>query len=242
MLNAIPLAEVLDRPDIWRGNHLANAGMPAVASGFAPLDAELPGGGWARGTLTEVLSDGVGQGECSLVLPALASLQAEGKWIVLVAPPCAVHAPAWVRAHIDLARLVVVSPNHVRDALWAAEQALASGAPGAVLCWAARIDAGQVRRLQVAVAERTGLAFLFRPARAGSESSSAPLRLRVMASERGRLGVQVLKRRGPPCQRLLQLDVPRPVAWREDHDSIAHLARPPSAVPPARSPCVRVLA
>ena len=241
-MNAIPLAEVLTRPDVWRGDHLANAEMPTVASGFAPLDAELPGGGWARGALTEVLTDGAGQGECSLVLPALASMQAEGRWIVLVAPPHAIHAPAWIHARIDLARLVVVAPKHPRDALWATEQALASGAPGAVLCWAARIDAGQVRRLQVAVAERAGLAFLFRPSRASSESSAAPLRLQVMAAERGRLGVQVLKRRGPPCRTTLQLDVPRPLARPKDHDSVAHLACPPPPISPARSACTLVLA
>ena len=241
-VSALALAEVLVRPDIWRGDHLANAEAPAVSSGFAPLDAELPGGGWARGTLTEVLTDGGGQGECSLLLPALVSLQAEGRWVMLVAPPYAVHAPAWRNARIDLARLLVVAPKQARDALWAAEQALASGAPGAVLCWAARIDAAQVRRLQIAAAERPGLAFLFRPARAASESSAAPLRLCATAAARGKLAVQVLKRRGPPCRRILQLDVPRPLARREDHDSASCLAGPPSAVSPARSQRPRVLA
>lgn len=241
-MNAIPLAEVLTRPDVWRGDQVTNAEVPTVASGFVPLDAELPSGGWARGALTEVLADGAGQGECSLVLPALVRVQAEGRWIVLVAPPYAVYAPAWASAGIDLARLVVVAPAQARDALWATEQALASGAAGAVLCWAARIDAGQVRRLQVAVTERASLAFLLRPTRASSESSPAPLRLQVTAAGYGRLGVQLLKRRGSPCRSTLQLDVPRPVARRKDHDSIADLAGPSSPVPPARSPCALVLA
>jgi cell division inhibitor SulA/protein ImuA len=241
-MNAIPLAEVLTRPDVWRGDQVTNAKVPTVTSSFATLDAELPGGGWSRGTLNEVLADGAGHGECSLVLPALASVQAEGRWIVLVAPPYAVYAPAWVSAGIDLARLVVAAPTQVRDALWATEQALASGAPGAVLLWATQINAGQVRRLQVAVAERAGLAFLFRPYHTRSESSPAPLRLQVMAAECGRLGVQVLKRRGSPCRTTLQLDVPRPVARRKDHDSITDLACPSSAVPPSRSSCTLVLA
>ena len=234
MNNAISLSEVLTRTDVWRGDQFACAGMPAVGSGFASLDAELPGGGWARGSLAEVLADGAGQGECSLLLPALAAMQAEGKWLVLVAPPHALHAPAWAQAGIDLSRLVVLAPENARDTLWAAEQALASGAPGAVLCWSARIDAGQVRRLQVAAAEGAGLAFLFRPCRVAGESSAAPLRLRVAAAERGRVGVQLLKRRGPPCRRTLQLTMPRGLARREDNDAAA-LARAPSALPPARS-------
>ena len=97
-MNAVSLAEVLARPDIWRGDQLASAELPTVASGFAALDAELPGGGWARGNLTEVLADGAGQGECILLLPALSALQREGRWIILVAPPYALHAPAWVSA------------------------------------------------------------------------------------------------------------------------------------------------
>ncbi len=47
-MNAVSLAEVLVRPDVWRGA-AATAGVPVVHSGFAPLDAELPGGGGARG-------------------------------------------------------------------------------------------------------------------------------------------------------------------------------------------------
>ena len=234
-MNAVSLAEVLARPDVWRGDQLASAELPTVASGFAALDAELPGGGWARGNLTEVLADGAGQGECILLLPALSALQREGRWIILVAPPYALHAPAWISAGIDLARLVVVAPDKARDALWSAEQSLASGAPGAVVCWSAQIDAGQVRRLQVAAAEHDGLAFLFRPCRVASESSSASLRLRVSAAAQGRLAVEMLKRRGPPCRHPLVLRVPRPLRRAENH-VVAALASAPSAVSGARSP------
>ena len=239
-MNALPLDEVLVRADVWRGDRLASAEIPAVASGFAPLDAELPGGGWARGSLAEILVDGAGHGECSLLLPALGRLQEEGRWSLLVAPPHALHAPAWLAARIDLAHLVVVAPACRRDALWAMEQALASGALGAVLCWAAQVDARQVRRLQVAVAGSAALAFLFRPARAAVEPSAAALRLSVAATSGGRLTVDLFKRRGPPCARTLHLDVPRPLPWRENHESGPALARPAPAAPAARS--LRLLA
>ncbi|HUW36885.1 MAG TPA: translesion DNA synthesis-associated protein ImuA [Rhodocyclaceae bacterium] len=232
---AISLGEVLARPDVWRGDRLASAAIPAVSSGFAQLDAELPGGGWPRGTLTEILSDGVGLGECSLLIPALIRMQAEGKWSLLVGPPYALHGPAWASGAIDLARLAVVSPTRQRDALWAAEQALASGALGTVLCWTTQADARQVRRLQVAVTGSKALAFLFRPGRARTESSAAALRLLLSAGSRGTLGVDLFKRRGPPCTRTLTLDVPRPLKWREGYESESALARTPPATPPARS-------
>lgn len=244
MQAAVSLGEVLARPDIWRGDRLAGAAASVVASGFAPLDAELPGGGWPRGGLTEILADGAGLGECSLLLPALARLREEGKWTLLVAPPHALHGPAWGSEGLDLTRLAVVAPagrsgaRDARDVLWATEQALASGALGAVLCWSRQIDAGAVRRLQVAAAGGGALAFLFRPRRARSESSAAVLRLVLSAAARGRLGVELLKRRGPPCPRPLLLDVSRPCKLRDDHgdETGSALAGAASALPAARSP------
>ena len=78
MNSAGSLAEILARPDVWCADRLASAEIPAVSSGFAALDAELPGGGWPRGALTEILVDHVGLGECSLVLPALGKMCEEG--------------------------------------------------------------------------------------------------------------------------------------------------------------------
>ena len=219
MNSAGSLAEILARPDVWCADRLASAEIPAVSSGFAALDAELPGGGWPRGALTEILLDHVGLGECSLVFPALGKMCEEGRWSLLVAPPHRLHGPAWAAWGIDLARLAVVSPLRSRDALWATEQALSSGALGTVLCWAKAIDARQTRRLQVAVAGSNSLAFLFRPLQASAESSAASLRLVLAAGSRGELAVNLLKRRGSPCAKTLHLAVPRPLKWRADHDS-----------------------
>lgn len=231
-MNAVlSLSDILVRPDVWRGR-LAGAEVPALSSGFATLDAELPGGGWPRGALSELLADDAGVGECSLLLPVLNAMREEGRWTVLIAPPHGLHAPAWVSGGADCARLAVVAPESRRDLLWAAEQALASGAAGVVVCWAKQADPAQVRRLQVAVAGSDTLAFVFRPQRVRPEASAAPLRLALSPGRGGRLGVEVLKRRGPPCARTLYLDVPRPLAWRDDHD--ASLVGPASAAAAAR--------
>ena len=72
-MSALPLpaalAEVLARGDVWRGDTLARLPEDAVPSGHVELDAELPGGGWPRGNLTEILVDRGGLGEMSLLLP-----------------------------------------------------------------------------------------------------------------------------------------------------------------------------
>ena len=49
-----------------------------LASGFAALDAELPGGGWPLGVLTELLLPHAGVGELRLLAPALRALGGSG--------------------------------------------------------------------------------------------------------------------------------------------------------------------
>ena len=96
-MSALPLpaalAEVLARGDVWRGDTLARLPEDAVPSGHAELDAELPGGGWPRGNLTEILVDRGGLGEMSLLLPALSRLSAAGGWLGLVGAPGWAVAP-----------------------------------------------------------------------------------------------------------------------------------------------------
>src|SRR6266581_3067514 len=70
----ISFAALLDRPDIWRGQVLSRAGAPTLPCGFPGLDAELPGGGWPAGALTEILPAHEGIGELRLLGPALAGL------------------------------------------------------------------------------------------------------------------------------------------------------------------------
>src|SRR6185369_2713843 len=105
-----------------------------IPTGYPELDAELPGGGWPRGNLSEFLVARSGFGELSLLLPALAQLSAAGGWLALVAPPWQLHAPAWAAAGIALERLVVVKAGG--QAVWCLEQLLASGGFAGVLGWA----------------------------------------------------------------------------------------------------------
>ena len=61
------LAEILQKHPVWRGGALAQA-VSAIPTGFAALDAQLPGGGWPRQGLTELLADEPGIGELGLIL------------------------------------------------------------------------------------------------------------------------------------------------------------------------------
>ncbi|MCB1995213.1 MAG: hypothetical protein KDG57_04905, partial [Rhodoferax sp.] len=62
-------------PALWRAAGFGRSRAPGLATGFAALDAELPGGGWPGGLLTELLLPQPGVGEWRLLAPALAALQ-----------------------------------------------------------------------------------------------------------------------------------------------------------------------
>ena len=189
------LDSLLQRTDVWRGG--VAAPPTGLASGFAVLDARLSGG-WPRGAVSELLFARAGIGELALLMPALARLSREGRWLVLVAPPYVPYAPALTCAGVDLARAIVVEPRAPRDVLWVAEQALRAGACGAVLLWREEVEPRALRRLQLAAETGGGLAVLFRSLRHAGESSPAALRLRLrgIAGRGRRLEVAVLKRRG----------------------------------------------
>jgi hypothetical protein len=208
------LAQVLQRSDIRRGDAFAAAPLPTLATGFPRLDAELPGGGWPRGQLSELLAEHSGIGELGVLLPALAALTSAGQTVLLVAPPHSAHAPAWAAAGIRLDCLRLVWPCRPRDALWAAVEALRCGGVAATLFWLdalfrPQLPANSLRRLHVAAGEGGGAAFCFRPLRLADAASAASLRLQLQAQD-GRLRVKILKRRGPPARQEILLDIARP--------------------------------
>lgn len=188
------LSAVLQHPAVWRGSDCAYE-PHAIASGFAPLDAVLPGGGWPAAALTEIVLEREGIGEIGLTLPTLARLQQARRDIVWVAPPHVPYAPALVAVGLDLARFIVVRSVTPADQLWAFEQALRAPECGAAFAWLGTRDERLLRRLQVAAREGNTWGVLWRRPYEQAIASAAPLRLRLAPHE-GQLAIQVLKRRG----------------------------------------------
>jgi protein ImuA len=204
-------------PALWRAQ---GGGRSAGVrpSGFARLDAELPGGGWPLRALTELLLPRAGVGEIRLLAPALAALVAEGRSLMLFEPPAQVSAEGLAQLGLPVAACVVVRSQGARqegDLCWALEQALRSGQLGAVLAWpGARIRPEMLRRLQLAAQAHEGPAFLMRELAARQRPSPAPLRLALQPAGPDALGVQILKRRGPALAWPLRLSLPAVLSER----------------------------
>lgn len=195
----------MQRADVWRGGELP-AAAGGIPTGFPELDALFPGGGWPQGALTEILVPGEGMGALDLVLPALARLSRERRWIAWVAPPYIPYAPALAAAGVDLSRVLLIHPEAASDGLWAVEQTLRAGTCGAVLAWPVAGDQKVTRRLQLAAEAGRTWGILFRPADMAGRGSPAALRLSV-ARDADAVAVQVMKRRGSPVAAPVRLRV-----------------------------------
>lgn len=191
MNSVAALDRLLDARRVWRG-HAAVAPCTAQPTGYAELDASLPGGGWPEAALSEILVAATGIGELRLLWPTLARLTAAGERVVLVGPPHVPYPQAWLAAGIDLRQLAIVQATG-RDALWATEQCLRSGSCGAVLCWPKQADDRALRRLQVAAETGQTLAFAYRPLAEAANPSPAALRLSLDGRP---VQLRVLKCRG----------------------------------------------
>ncbi len=207
--------------DVWHAHALSNAPLPVLATGDAALDAQLPGGGWPIGALTEILQPPGVHSEWRLLLPALTHC-GQGP-VVLVGAPHVPFAPALAAQGLLAQRLLWVNTAAAAARLWACEQALRCAEVHAVLAWLPQARSEQLRRLQMAAAEYSKLLFVMRPAAAQDDASPAALRLHLQPQPQPQpqpsaeatpgalrpsadaLQLQLLKRRGPPLDRPLQL-------------------------------------
>ena len=200
--------------DVWHAHTLSQTALPVLSTGDAALDAQLPGGGWPVGALTEILQPPGVHSEWRLLLPALA-LCGPGP-VVLVAPPHLPFAPALAAQGLAAQRLLWVNAAAPAARLWACEQALRCAEVSAVLVWLPQARSEQLRRLQMAATDHRKLLFVMRPASSRDEASPATLRLYLQpqaavagpgaaAPVSDALQVHLFKRRGPPMDQPLHL-------------------------------------
>lgn len=196
-LPADPLVLLSQQAAVWRASQLAEPCARTLPTGFAALDAELPGGGWPAGALIELLCDHPGAGEISLLLPLMRRTP-ENRWLAWIAPPLPPYGPALAAAGLPLTRLLLIQPGSAAEILWATRQAVASAACTAVLCWPWQVNGAALRRLQLSAESGSTPLFLLRPQAAAQQPSPAPLRI-ALSADATRLRIDILKRRGPPA-------------------------------------------
>ena len=177
---------------VWRGQ--ATASPPGIehATGWPALDAVLPARGWPGSALSEILLPADGVGELQLLWPTLARLSQSRDGLHRAGRAAFPSLSAGMaRRRCPARRAAGHRAKTPRDALWATEQCLRSGACNAVLCWPQQADDRALRRLQVAA--ETGQALGFRlpsdEGRGESIAGSVAHRARCIAAAAARAEV-----------------------------------------------------
>jgi protein ImuA len=196
-------------PQLWGGTQLGKSDARCLPSGFALLDAELPGGGWPTRAITELQVEG--ELVWRLLAPALAPACQAGQRLLLIGPPHAPHPPGLAAWGIPASSCLWVEAPSAYERQWALEQALKADADevAAVLAWLPGAPPRALRRAQALAVRCRAPVFLLQASQ--SRASAAPLRLRVQASRHwSYLQLELLKRRGPPAEGPLWLPAPPP--------------------------------
>lgn len=201
-MRAITLEQI---PHLWRADALTAAAPQCVSSGVDALDQVL-GGGWPVPGLLEVVCDQSGVGELQLLLPLIRTVSMAStaicKPVLWINPPFEPHAIALAQRELDSAQHWCLQNLSVRDAHWAAEQSLRSGACAMLLCWLQDLNMSSLRRLKLAAGAGACIGVLFRSKHAAAQPTPANLRLSFMATAVG-LQVEVLKVQGRRPGKLL---------------------------------------
>jgi hypothetical protein len=139
------------------------------------------------------------------------SLHRRALWIAPITSPAGMpavaYAPALAQRGVDLRELAFVTTANAKQTLWAAEQALLSGAVRTVFAWIhERPHDFALRRISQAARKSESLCFLMRPASAARSASPAELRLAIKPAAHGAIDITLLKRRGLMRETTLRLD------------------------------------
>lgn len=154
---------------------METAGRPAqecVSSGCHAMDRHLPHGGYARGSMLELLRSGPGSGVTSMALMIARQAIVEGKYLVVVDPQRQFYPPAMKSLGIPLERVIALQPANHADAIWGLAQVLRCPAVGAVIAEVGTLEDRVARRLQLASEQGGGLGIFLRDARSARAQAS----------------------------------------------------------------------
>jgi len=198
-------------PQLWRGCDMAGQGFHGRSTGFSNLDEILPGRGWPEKGLMEVVTPQWGMGELQLLLPLMRSVIKQGKWILWIAPPHSVYAPALAQAGIDTEQVLIVDlETTCKDALWSMEKALQTDNCGLVLAWQNWLPSPVLRRLQLAADTGNTLGVVFKKSDSEHSPSATKLKIKESSTRRDLFSaaeVTVVKAKGNFRPRTAELDL-----------------------------------
>lgn len=186
----------LTQPELFPQLASQEQRLPVLSTGFPELDAILPGGGWSRSGLVEILLQPGSIGAMRLLMPALAQLSVEQRWLSWVSPPSLPSVSALATAGVRLSCIQLIRPKRYQEGLEIVAKSLENGKCSAVLAWPMQDDEAIFQRLQNSARSGQALGFMFRNSEKAQQASPAALRLQLKTRSHGNLEVSVLDQSG----------------------------------------------
>jgi cell division inhibitor SulA len=112
--------------------------------------------------ITEIIMRGEAWSNIQMLLPLLAQLSHDQRWLAWVAPPKLLPKAQLQAAGFDLNKIILLQPNAQHDTMSLAKQALKSGTCHAVISWFGSLADDQLNDLAVAAEAGNSQAFLVR--------------------------------------------------------------------------------
>jgi cell division inhibitor SulA len=161
--------------------------VASIPTGIPGLDELLPGGGWPEAGLVEIIIPDDHADAMALVLPLLACLGEQHRWLGLVSPPCIPRSRILQDTSINPLRLQQINPHAGRSDMWTMEYMLQDGNYSVVLAWPSCDTELVARRLVNAAGAGNSLGILFRYESFFRKASATGLRLQLEVNETGKL-------------------------------------------------------
>ncbi|NOI80515.1 translesion DNA synthesis-associated protein ImuA [Vibrio tubiashii] len=205
---------------LWSGSQTPDSG-DYYSTGHDLLDQKLEGGFPKHGVVE--LQGAASIGELRLLLPHLKNTSQE-RLSVFIQPPGYLCAEQLNNEGLDNNKVLLIYPQNDKEALWAAEQCLRSGACSNVLLWHPELEVHQARRLQVASEHGNCLHFIFKTAKKSLFSLPVSLSMTLLPHALG-VEITITKRKGGWPQGSFVIDMS--AAW----PSLTLQPKPPVIIP-----------
>ncbi|MEN8108590.1 MAG: hypothetical protein ABFS22_11360 [Pseudomonadota bacterium] len=162
-----------------RDNRNRRGPAAVISTGIEALDSLLPMGGWPKHGLVEINVQGVYYDPMDVLLPALAGLSHEGRWLAMVTPPYYARVRINTDTQMDTSNVLQINPHKGRSGLWTLESLLRAGHCRVVMAWpGCRTELMEMRLARAATLGRS-LGVLFRYGEPGPCLSGCAVRLSV---------------------------------------------------------------
>jgi len=113
-------------------------------------------------SITEIIMRGEAWNNVQILLPLLAQLSHDQRWLAWVAPPKLLPKAQLKAAGFDLDKIILLKPDAQHDTMNLAQQALKSGTCHAVISWFGTLADDQLNDLAQAAELGNSRAFLIR--------------------------------------------------------------------------------